>query len=160
MTTPSNKKPVKFLVCIDTREECWAALRLACMKALVRNGAVDMLHVIPPGDFQTLGTIADRMREEQRAEGEKLLNKLANDVATTYGLAPGKLLREGTPGEEIIAVAKSDSSIITVVLGIAQDHAGRGKLASWLAGQLGGKLFTPLLMVPGKLTDEQLQQLV
>ena len=33
-------------------------------------------------------------------------------------------------------------------------------LASWLAGQLGGKLLTPLLMVPGNLTDEQLQQLV
>ncbi len=33
-------------------------------------------------------------------------------------------------------------------------------LAAWLAGQLGHKLFIPLLMVPGNLTDHQLQSLI
>lgn len=154
------KKTVKYLVCIDGRDECWAALRLACMKARVRGGKVDMLHVIPPADFQSLGGVAERMREERLAEGNTLLEKMANDVATAYGIAPQKILREGTPGEEIIKASLSDPNIITVVIGIAADHSGRGKLASWLAGQLGGKLLTPLLMVPGNLTDEQLQQLV
>ena len=42
-----------------------------------RGGAVDLLHVMPPADFQTLGSVADRMKEERRAEGEQLLTKLA-----------------------------------------------------------------------------------
>lgn len=153
-------KPVKYLACVDHRMESHVALRLACMKAQARGGAVAMLHVITPADFQTLGAVADRMREERKAEGEQLLKRLSGDAATIYGIAPSTLLREGEIGKEIIEVAMQDPDVIMVVIGIAHQHSGRGSLAAWLAGQLGGKLLTPLLMVPGNLTDEQLQNLV
>ncbi len=152
-------KAVKYLVCVDAREESRVALRLACMKARTRNGAVDMMHVIPPADFQTLGAIADRMREERQAEGQALLNTLAREAFEAYGVMPNVILREGPTGDEIIAVAMSDPDLITVVVGIAQSSS-RGTLASWLAGQLGHKLLIPLLMVPGNLTDQQLESLV
>lgn len=153
-------KPVKYLVCADGRPESWAALRLACMKARVRGGGVDVLHIIPPADFQTLGAVADKMREERKTEGEQLLQKLSNDAATTYGIAPRAILREGDIGEEIIKVSLEDPNTIMLVIGVAQEKSGRGKLAGWLAGQLGSKLLTPLLMVPGNLTDDQLLTLV
>jgi len=153
-------KTIKFLVGVDHRDECKVALRLACMKAQSRGGAVDMLHVITPADFQTLGAVADRMREERKSEGEQLLAKLANEAATIYGIAPRTLLREGEIGEEIIKVASADPDIIVVVIGIAYQTKSRGTLATWLAGQLGGKLLTPLLMVPGNLTDDQLRNLI
>lgn len=153
-------KTVKYLVCVDHRPESWAALRLACMKAQVRGGTVDVLHIIAPADFQTLGAVADRMREERRQEGEQLLSKLSNDAATLYGVAPHTILREGATGDEILEVATANPDIIMVVIGIAHQHASRGSLAAWLAGQIGGKLLTPLLMVPGNLTDQQLQSLV
>ncbi len=158
--SPRTSKSVKYLVGVDARQESWTALRLACMKARTRGGSVDVLHVLTPGDFQSLGAVADRMREERKAEGEKLLAQLANEAATIYGIAPRTLLKEGEIGEVIIETAKSDPDIITVVIGIAQQNASRGSLAAWLAGQLGGKLLTPMLMVPGNLTDEQLKQLV
>lgn len=153
-------KSIKFLVCVDHREECKVALRLACMKARSRSGAVDIVHVITPGDFQTLGAVANRMREERKSEGEQLLAKLANEAATIYGIAPRTLLREGEIGEEIIAATVADPDIIVLVIGIAYQSKNRGGLAAWLAGQLGGKLLTPLLMVPGNLTDEQLRNLI
>ncbi len=150
----------KYLVCVDQREESRVALRLACMKAKARNGAVDILHVIAPADFQTIGAIADRMREDRQKEGEALLKQIANDASAAHGVTPGMILREGPTGEEIVAAALEDHDIIMVVVGIAQDSSARGKLSSWLAGQLGSKLFTPLLMVPGNLTDQQLQSLI
>lgn len=156
----SKEKPVKYLVCVDGRPESQPALKLACMKACARNAIVDMLHVISPADFQALGSVADRMREERHGEGQQLLNRLANDAATAYGLAPNTLLREGPIGEEIVAAAAADPEIIIIFVGIAQQMSGRGTLASWLAAQLGNKLLTPILMVPGNLTDEQLLNLV
>lgn len=159
--TPTHiHKPPKYLVCVDNREECRAALKLVCMKALARQGQVDMLHVTPPADFQTLGAVADRMREERRQEGETLLKMLADEAHAMYGVRPTPILREGAIGDEIIATALADANIIMVVIGIAHNHSSRGTLASWLAGQLGNKFPIPLLMVPGTLTDQQLSNLV
>lgn len=165
MNTPAPLAPAvkapKYLVCVDTREESRVALRLACMKAVARAGNVSMMHVISPADFQTLGGVAERMREERLKEGEQLLKTLADEANQTYGIRPNIILREGPTGDEIVAAALEDADVIMVVIGIAKEGAtGRGTLASWLAGQLGHKLLIPLLMVPGNLTDQQLESLI
>src|SRR5687768_16429414 len=157
---PNANRMVKYLVCVDHREESRVALRLACMKAKARHYRIDLLHVINPTDFQTLGGVAERIREEQMAEAHALLNSLADDVRHAYDITPGIILREGNTGDEIVSVALEDPDTIIIYLGIAQQSSSRGKLASWLAGQLGSKLFVPLLMVPGNLTDQQLETLV
>ena len=159
-TIPSSPKSSKFMVCIDQREESKIALRLACMKANARGSRVCMLHVIAPADFQTLGAIADRMREERKAEGMQLLSMLAEEAFSTYGIRPDTILREGSTGDEIIAAAFEDPDVNMIALGVAQQASGRGKLTAWLASQLGSKLYVPLLMVPGNLTDQQLQSIV
>jgi nucleotide-binding universal stress UspA family protein len=153
-------KPPKYLVCVDNREECRAALALCCMKALARSGSVEMLHVTPPADFQTLGGIADRIRNERRREGEDLLNTLMAECEKQFGIRPGAQLREGAVGEEIIHATTRDPDAIMLVIGIAHAPGARGSLASWLAGQLGSKLPIPLLLVPGNLTQQQLVQLI
>lgn len=150
----------RYLVCVDQHEESKVALRLACMKANARGSQVVMVHVIAPADFQTLGAIADRMREERKREGQKLLNDLAEEAFATYGIRPVTALREGSTGDEILETILADVNINIVVIGTTQHGAGRGKLTSWLATQLGSKLLVPLLMVPGNLTDQQLHALI
>ena len=156
---PASKSP-KYLVCVDHREEALAALRLACMKARLRGGSVEMLHVIPPADFQTLGVIADKMREERQSEAQSLLDSLTSEAQERFGIIPLQKLREGAVGDEIIAFATDNSDITMLVIGTAEQGNGRGSLAAWLASQLGSKLPVPLLMVPGNLTDYQLENLV
>jgi len=153
-------RTAKYLVCVDHHEESRVALQLACMKAKARNYRVDIVHVVAPGDFQTLGDIAERMREEQLEAAKALLNTLAENIRLVHGITPGTIVREGVTGEEILKVALEDPETIIICLGIAQQSSSRGKLAAWLAGQLGTKLFVPLLMVPGNLTDQQLQTLI
>ena len=159
-TSSQLVKPAKYLVCVDQRDESHAALRLACMKAKLRNGSVVMLHVIPPADFQTLGMVADRMSEERKNEAQTLLSKLKEEAATSFGITPHHNVLEGPIGDEIVRCAMDDSDITMLVIGTAQQGTGRGSLASWLASQLGDKLLVPLLMVPGNLTDYQLEKLV
>ena len=43
---------VKFLVCVDSSDECKAALRFACMRAKNSKGLVCILYVIEPNDMQ------------------------------------------------------------------------------------------------------------
>jgi len=151
----------RYLVCVDGRPECRIALRLACMKARARTGQITLLHIVPPVDFQTLGTIADRMRTERIREGEALLADLSAEAEKTFGITPTLLLLEGSAGDKIVETAMSDPNIVILVLGITQQQqSGKGKLSAWLAGQLGGSLLIPMLMVPGNLTDEQLSGLV
>lgn len=151
----------RYLVCVDGRPECRTALRLACMKAVARTGQIILLHIVPPVDFQTLGSIADRMRIERMREGEALLANLSAEAQTNFDITPTLLLLEGSAGDKIIETAMGDPNIVILVLGITQQQqSGKGKLSAWIAGQLGSSLLIPLLMVPGNLTDEQLSTLV
>lgn len=153
-------KPPKFLVCVDSGAESRVALRLACEKARLRGGMIDIVHVIPPADFQSLFAVADRMQIERRQEAEQLVQKLSEEFCAPCGITPGIVLREGTIGDEIVAAALEDLDASLLVLGVAEHSASRGKLISWLAVQLGAKLFIPLMLVPGNLTDQQLQGLI
>ncbi len=151
----------KYLVCVDSHSECRVAVRLACMKVMARGGLVALLHVVPPADFQTLGSVAERMREERLRDGEELLKNLCDEVEKSFAVTPSLLLLEGGSGDKIVEAAMSDPVVVMLVLGVAhKHHSGRGKLAAWLGGQLGDTLLVPMLMVPGNLTDEQLALLV
>ena len=157
---PKTARGIKYLVCVDSRDESRVALRLACLKSNARGHRVCLLHVIPPADFQTLGNIADRMREERLQEGQQLLQTLAEEAFVTYGIRPDIVLREGSAGDEIIASTAEDPDIKMIAIGVAHHNSGRGKLTLWLASQLGSKLFVPLMMIPGNLNDQQLQTLI
>lgn len=152
-------RPSKFLVCVDHREESRVALRLACLKARQRGGMVAILHVVQPADFQTLHAIADKMREERRQEAEALMQSLAAEALAVTGAPPSLILREGSTGDEILGAAMEDPDASMLVIGVAQQSNSRGKLVSWLAGQLANRLLIPLLLVPGNLTDQQIQSL-
>jgi len=153
-------RPFKFLVCVDRGPEAKVALRLACLKALRRGGLVAMVHVIPPADFQTIHAVADRMRQERRQEAEHLLQSLADEAYAATGTHPEFILREGKTGDEILAAVMEDHDATMLVIGAAQQNSGRGTLAGWLASQLGSRLLIPLLLVPGNLTDQQIEALI
>lgn len=158
MEHDSNRR---YLVCVDSRQECRVALRLACLKAKMRSGQITLLHVVPPIDFQTLGGIADRMRAERLHEGEQLLSNLSNEARESFGISPTLLLLEGNAGEKIVETAMGDHNVVFIILGVTkQQNTHGGKLSAWLAGQLNHTLFVPILLVPGNLTDEQLSTLV
>ncbi len=156
----NNTKHPKFLVCVDQHNESRAALKFACLRGVTRGAIVDIIHVIPPADFQTLGAIAERMSEERRQEGEQVLKQHAAIAKNLYDITPSLILKEGGAGDEILKAIEEMGDVSVVVIGTAHHGKGRGKLAAWLAQQLGQKLFIPLLMVPGNLSDEQLQSLM
>ena len=159
MITNPKEKP-KFLVCVDAHDESIAAMKFACLKAANRGAEVELIHIIAPVDFQTLGIIADRMSEERKKEGEALLQRMEREALTHYGITPTLTLKQGSAGEELLKTIEEKNDFSILIIGTALHTKGRGKLAAWLAQQLGQRLFIPLVMVPGNLTEEQLEALV
>lgn len=158
--TESLVKPVKFLVCVDETEHARIALHFACSQAIKRHGNVDILYVVEPTDFNTFGGLAEKMREEQRAEGETFLAKQAEFVRETFKLEPTLLLREGKLEEEIIGAVEEDYDADMLVMGAAPDTSSkRGNLIANLASKMGEKLLIPLLLVPSSLTEQQIEEL-
>ena len=149
-----------YLVCVSDREESQVALRYACLRAKKRGSSVALLHVAEPVDFQGMQMVLETMRAEKMDDAQNLVQQMAALAQQSTGITPQLLLREGHIDEEILAVTREFSDISVIVLGLAPNSDEGRKLMAWLAGQLGGALKIPVMLVPGNLTEEQLLSLV
>ena len=165
MTAMSDKSPDlsrnNFLVVVDQTPECRRALRFASRRAARVGGGVVLLHVIEPttSDGQHWQAVADLMREEAFTAAETLLRQLAVEVRAASGVDCELKIREGRKRDEVLALINEDPSIRILVLGAASDGEGPGPLVTALAGQMSGSMHIPVTVVPGSLSDEQIDEL-
>ncbi len=160
MSEPSPEPQERtFLVVVDNSEELHVALRFASLRAKKTGGRVALLYVVEPADFQHWMAVEDLMREEGRQEAEAVLQKYSAEVQEWSGKTPVFYLREGKLRDELLKLIDEDRSISILVLGAATGTEGPGPLISSLAGKMTSDLRVPLTIVPGYLTDEQLESL-
>lgn len=157
--TPAKHSHSRLLVCVGGSKESRAALRYACSKARQDNLEITLLHVLAPAEGQALASIADKLRSEQREEAKKLLAGLSVQAEGILERQPETVLREGPVGDEILSAVQNMADVGMVVLGAPPRAKNHGKLVAWLSGQLGERLFIPVILVPGTLTDQQIQDL-
>ncbi len=96
------------------------------------------------------------MREEARSEGERLLQKLAAQVNEWVGAIPVLYVGEGKVVDELLKLLEEEPQISILVLGANTGARGPGPLVSALTTKMLGRLRVPLTMVPGSLTDEDI----
>ena len=150
----------KFLVCINEKEHSDTALHFACVKAKATDSHVVMLYVIDPVDYNTLFSVADLIKEERKQDAKKLLKQKANAVHKSEGIEPIGLVREGKITDEIISVLEDDPDISLLILGVASDgSSSKGGLLQQLTSAIGDRFHIPLMLVPGNLTDQQIEAL-
>jgi nucleotide-binding universal stress UspA family protein len=151
--------PRKFLLVIDQSAELRAAVRFACRRALRTGGIVALFHAVPTRDFHHFASIGELMEREARGEAEHLLQAIANDVHRLTGSYPAVYLREGDTMAQLLGVIAADPSISVLVLGAGTGPEGPGAIVSALSGSLAGKIRIPVTIVPGHLTDAQIDAL-
>ena len=149
----------KFLVVVDNTPECRLALRFAARRAQRTGGIVTLLYVVPPADFQQWAGVERLMREEAHQEGERALHDAARQVNEILGAMPELIIREGRPLEAIQEVLKDDRAISILVLGAGTSSEGPGPLVSQIANPASNSYPIPVTVVPGSLTDEQVDGL-
>lgn len=154
---PARKR--KFLVIADGSEESSKALRFASLRAAHTEGAVTLLAVIGPADFQHWLGVENLMREEAMEEAERVLHRLAAEAYDNFGVRPELVVKEGKLREKIASLIEKDPDIAVLVLAAATGKEGPGPLVSSIAGDAAGGFGIPVTIVPGDLTDEQISLL-
>ncbi|HWX48291.1 MAG TPA: universal stress protein [Roseomonas sp.] len=148
-----------FLVVVDDSPERRIALRYACLRAKNGGGRVALLRVIEEeeGNVEWAG-VGAMLQEERREEAEKLLSALAAEVQETTGGLPILLIREGNPRDELLALLEEDPRLSILILATAASGGAPGPLITALTGRYAPRLRVPMTIVPGNLSDEDLDR--
>jgi nucleotide-binding universal stress UspA family protein len=146
----------KWLVVIDDTPECDRAAYFACRRAVRVGAGVVMLRVIETQERnqQWLG-VADIMKAEAHEEANASLERAAGRANGLTGITPERVVREGQVGEQILKLIEDDEDIAILVLAAGTGKEGPGPLVSSI-GKLAGEYPIPVAIVPGHLSDEEL----
>ncbi len=160
-TGNTERKPSgrTFLCVVDDSEEFAAALQFACRRATNTNGRVALLYVVQPAEFQHWMAVGERMREEAREEAEEMLNVVASVVQKRTGHLPVLYIREGKIREEVVKLISEENDISLLVLGASSNTEGPGPLVTYLVEKMAGRLRIPVTIVPGSLSEDDIEHI-
>ncbi|WP_206934912.1 universal stress protein [Roseococcus thiosulfatophilus] len=156
--TEKARRDRVFLVVVDDSPERAIALRYACLRAAKGGGRVTLLRVVEPVEQSEWAGIGSMMQEERREEAEALLAGLAAQVKELTGGLPMLVIREGNVADELLALLDEDPRISILVLATSAGGKGPGPLITALTGRLAGKMTVPMTIVPGEMTEAELER--
>ena len=145
----------KFLIILDYTPEMLNAMRFAAIRASKTGGAVEMLAVISPAEFQHFMGVADVMRAEAHEKIEAHF-QLFKDRMEKRGASPhagGPRRRQGRRGDR---AHQSDPEIGVLALGAGVDKGGPGPVVAALTGRRMGELRVPITIVRSSITKEEI----
>jgi len=148
-----------FLVVVDDTAELKLAIRYACLRAKKTSGRVAMLHVTAQEDMQEWIGVSRLIKEESRQQAEALMQKMAAEVQNLSGAMPVLYFREGDRRDEVMKLIDEEPSISILVLGASTGPKGPGPLVQALTSKYVGKLRVPITIVPGQLTNDEIDHI-
>ena len=156
----SKSDPTRvFLVVVDYSEELHQALYYAARRAKRLDGRIALMHCIPPAEFQHWAGVGELMREEARNEAEKLLKVNGDYINELTGKMPQIYLREGEPKVELINLIDEVNEFSMLILGGNTDGESSGPLINYLTTKGASVCHIPITIVPGNLSDEDIDLL-
>jgi nucleotide-binding universal stress UspA family protein len=147
-----------YLVVIDDSPEARVALRFAARRAAKTEGAVEVLAVVEPQDFVQWGGVQAAIEEEQRLRIEASVAASVGEIMDAAGITPHIVVRQGDRVSTVRAYVGTRDDIAALVLGAAPS-GNPGPLVADFTGHDAGKLPLPVMIIPGSLSDEQLEAL-
>jgi nucleotide-binding universal stress UspA family protein len=154
----AKKDPV-FLVVVDDSEEMHQALQFACGRAKAVGGKVALMYCIAPAEFEYWAGVGELMRQEAREAAEEKMTIHAEYAKGLTGEIPVLFVREGDTSDELLVLIDEEPSISLLVLGADTQSETAGPLISFLTSRGASLCRVPITIVPGNLSDEQLDAL-
>ncbi len=152
----------KFLVVLDETPECEVAVYFGAARARSTGSMLTMLYVVEPPEFAHWLAVEEHAREEGERKAEALFRMYLRKLEQ-WGfsdLPKETVIRYGNPCQEIRGLANDDPDISFLVLGAGTGPEGPGRLVTGLLTK-GTKGFpTPIVIVPGDMTFEEIDALV
>ena len=147
-----------YLVVIDDSPEARVALRFAARRATKTDGQVEVLAVVEPQDFVQWGGVQAAFEEEQRLRIEGVVSGAIGEIIDEAGVRPSIVVRSGDPTKVVRDYIGERDEVAALVLGAAPSGHPGPLVAHFTDGDA-GKLPCPVMIIPGSLSDERLEQL-
>ena len=147
-----------YLVVIDDSAEARVALRFAARRAAKTGGAVEVLAIVEPQQFVQWGGVQAAIEEEQKLRIEAIVASSVGEIVDAAGMQPSIVIRHGEPVGVLRELIGARQNIAALVLGAAASGAP-GPLVTNFTGTDAGKLPCPVMIIPGSLSEERLEQL-
>jgi nucleotide-binding universal stress UspA family protein len=151
--------PVRtYLVVVDDSDEARVALRFAARRAAKTGGRIEVLGIVEPQDFVQWGGVQSAIEEEQRLRIEGVVSASVGEILDESGVEATIVVRQGEPVKTVEEYIGTRQEVAALVLGAA-DSGHPGQLVGTFCGHDAGKLPCPVMLIPGGLSDERLEQL-
>jgi nucleotide-binding universal stress UspA family protein len=147
-----------YLVIIDETEEALVALRFAARRAAKTDGRVHLVALVPPQQFNAFAAVQATIEEEARARAETLLTAAAGNLLSEGAKMPVISVRQGEGVKVVREYLTEHPEVSALVLGAAKE-GGPGPLVAHFTGSGAGQLPCPVFVVPGSLTEEDIERL-
>ncbi len=147
-----------YLVVIDDSAEARVALRFAARRAAKTNGRVEVLGIVEPQDFVQWGGVQSAIEEEQRLRIEGVVSASVGEILDESGIEAKIIVQHGEPVKAVREYIGAREEVAALVLGAAPS-GDPGPLVANFCGNDSGRLPCPVMLIPGSLSDERLEQL-
>lgn len=146
-----------YLVIIDETEEARIALRFASRRAAQTGGNVHLLAMIPPQEFSAFAGVQATIEQEARDRAETLVMAAASNLYSESGKMPVIAVKQGQ-GEKVVRQYLADHTEVAALVLSTAKEGGPGPLVTYFSAHA-SQLPCPLFIVPGNLTDEDIDRL-
>ena len=154
----SDDRKRTYLVVVDDSPEARVALRFAARRAAKTSGRVEVLGIVEPQDFVQFGGVQAAIEEEQRLRIQGVVSSAIGEILDESGVEANVIVQQGDAVRTVRDYVGERSEIAALVLGAAPSGSP-GPLVVHFTGNDAGKLPCPVMIIPGSLSDERLEQL-
>ena len=147
-----------YLVIIDETEEAGVALRFATRRAARTEGTVHLLALVPQQPFLAFSGVQATIEDEARARAEVMVTSAAGNVISEGGPMPVISVLQGEGVKVVRRYLEEHPEVHALVLGAAKE-GGPGPLVSHFSGLGAGQLPCPLYIIPGSLSEADIERL-
>ena len=156
-TKPNNRL---FLVVADDSKELHQALYYATRRAVTAGGEIALFRCIEPVEGQLWGGVSEIMEAETEQASKVLLQELSNYCEKLGAPKPRIFVKRGVLFEELIKLINNENSIRVLVLGVSTESGNPGPLVNYIINNGSNECRVPITIVPGNLSDDQIDALV
>ena len=147
-----------YLVVVDDSAESRVALRFAARRAAKTGGKIEVLGIVEPQDFVQFGGVQNAIEEEQRLRIEGVVSGAVGEILNESGMEANIIMRSGEVVRTVREYLEGRDEVAALVLGAAPSGSP-GPLVANFTGNDAGQLPCPVMIIPGSLSDERLEQL-
>jgi nucleotide-binding universal stress UspA family protein len=147
-----------YLVVVDDSAESRVALRFAARRAAKTGGRIEVLGIVEPQDFVQFGGVQAAIEEDQNLRIQGVISAAIGEMLDEASIEANVIIRQGEVVKTVRDYLVDRDDVAALVLGAAPS-GNPGPLVANFAGTDAGLLPCPVMIIPGSLADERLEQL-